>query len=255
MVQSRYKTKRNKKRNNFHLKIKKRMKTKLLIMLALLCCVSFISAQNNWELHGGLSLPQGKFADDAQNRIITGGHGGAGTGFNVGIKSINSIDGTKSVFVTGSLDFFYNELNRDVKDNLEMNNNNIDIRFSRYINVPALVGLECRLPLSPGASIYGEAGIGANYFTITTERRDVLDPNGYYTESLTSYNYSIKLAGKVGVGFLFNDKYSIGLSSWSLGNHKLNETKRTSSNRNPVKNKFNNTLSVSTLTLTAGIRF
>jgi len=232
-------------------------------MLALLGCVCFISAQDSWELRGGLSLPQGRFAEDNISRVVSRGDGGAGTGLNLGLKYLSPIE--DNLFITGSLDFFYNGFSNDIKKAAERETekgNTTDItKWSKYISIPVLIGMEYQLPLSSSTNIYGEAGIGANFFKLTKQESEFIeniniDEYNYYYK--TNYDSSIKLAGKIGVGLLFNDKYSISLSYWSLGNHNIKGEWTETTFRggtNTEKVEATKTMDVRILALTAGVRF
>ncbi|MGC3978541.1 MAG: outer membrane beta-barrel protein [Paludibacteraceae bacterium] len=225
---------------------------KFLFLSMMVFCVAFVNAQSKSELQIGLAMPQGDFADDDADDAIYSGAGVASTGFYVGYKLLSPLK-VEGLFWTFNLGIMYNDLQGDFKDELEDKLEDADdYSLPKYLNVPALVGLQYEKSLSDGFKLYGEAGLGVNLLKLTNFSMSAEDYE--YTHS---FSPSIQLGYKIGAGIVLKDKYTIGLSYNGLGSHKVKykEKEESDGDSDSENGKFDKALSVSSLNITVGIRF
>lgn len=210
----------------FNLKLPKRMKKKPLhakkqlvgILILLLSCVPTINgwSQNEFSFHAGLSLPMGDFASDDEDDYDALG---AGTGFNIGFKYLHPFTNSPLGYFFGA-DFYYNGLKKSIKDDTEdmleeMNLPSVDITYSKFINIPVLTGLNLAFDAGENLMIFGEAGVGIDYFKIT----DLTASSVQKVELI--YGSSTKFAYRVGAGLKINKKYLLNVNYNGLGTHNF----------------------------------
>jgi hypothetical protein len=226
-------------------------KFKVLFVLFILSTVSLI-AQSKSEIQIGLATPTGDFADDDEDDAVFNGSGYAATGFFLGYKSLSPLS-TKGLFWTLSVGVMYNDLSSDLKDDLEESiedyyDGDYDITYLKYLNIPIMVGLQYEQPMSEKIKLYGEAGVGVNILKLTNMSTSVED-----YESTYSFDPSIKLGYKIGGGVLIKDKYTISMVYTGLGSHKVKYTYEEDGDSDD--DKFEKSLSISSLNIMFGIRF
>lgn len=158
---------------------------------------------------------------------------GAGIGFNVGLKWYFNV-GVKGLGVMLSVDGFYNGNNADLKDafrNKEgmfdgyIYNSSFEYNFTpRYINVPAMLGLNYIYHLNPNFGIFVEAGAGGNlrFITdmeyVTKQSLDILGINiNSNTKVTNDYDKALSFAYQVGAGIEVAKNLVIGCSFYDLG--------------------------------------
>lgn len=225
-----------------------------------------INAQTKSELQIGFAQPLGDFADYDYNDAIGSGSGAASSGFYLGYKSLTPL-GSKELHWTISAGIMYNALNSDYQSDYEdylkafdLYTSGLESSFSKYVNIPILVGLQYETVISSNTKLFGEIAIGINYLKLT----DMSFSWDYY-ESGHTYNCdlamtfkpSIQLGYKIGGGILINDKYSIGISYLGLGSHKLKFKIDSSVDSETVEGdelRFDQALSISSLNISLGIR-
>lgn len=159
-----------------------------------------------WSLHFGTSIPVGNFSDKDE--------GGAAVGINVGVKYLYPLN-NKGLGLYAGADINYNDLKNDVKDDLK-DNYDVDVKFSKYINIPITAGLNYAYKANEDVAIFGTFGVGLDFLKVTDRTIK------YSGEKLvTSFDLSTQLAYKIGGGIVIKDKYIISLYYNGLGNHSL----------------------------------
>ena len=226
-----------------------------------------LNAQTKSELQIGFAQPLGDFADDDYNNAIMSGSGAAASGFYLGYKSLTPL-GSKELFWTISAGIMYNALNSDFQSDTEdelkaseIYTSGLESSFSKYVNIPILVGLQYETVIFSKTKLFGEVGIGINYLNMSkmSFSWDYYESGHTYDCGLTmTFKPSIQLGYKLGGGILINDKYSIGISYLGLGSHKLKYVASNSIDGESDESdeaRFDPALSISSLNLSLGIRF
>lgn len=221
-------------------------KIKSLMILSLML---FVGGQMMGQSHGalylGASFPMEKYAEfDGFNEFALtsdGEDGGAGIGFNAGLKWYFNV-GVKGLNVMLSVDGFYNGPNANLKEKYRNNDSDfvghyISGSFSykstpKYINVPAMLGINYIYNFNPNFGIYIEGGAGANLSFITAkETEGRLEILGLEKKVVTTQKYDnvVSFAWQAGVGFEVAKNFRIGCSFYNLGkvNVKGDETVKT----------------------------
>ncbi len=186
---------------------------KAIALVAVIMGVSTASfAQNGFSVRAGGNFPIGTFGkgdvtDMALNSLKSSEFGGAATGFNVGLKYQLSLLGNISAFA--SADFFYNGLKSEIKDDLKAIANlanNDDYTVPAYINLPVMAGVNYTILDIIGTTLWAEAGVGANFRSITGTSDDE-----------TPYASATTFAWQVGIGVSVSNAVSLGLYYYGLG--------------------------------------
>jgi len=229
---------------------------KLLFTLIVMLCVYSLSAQNMYEVHIGLSSPSGNFADDTYSDGISDGSGCAAMGLNLGLKYFIplKINGMSLFF---GADILYNTLSKDYQDALEEeipSNSDIEIKYSKYINIPIIVGLNQKFELKKDLFIYGEAGIGLNFSKITDL---VIESKETDISSTLSFDPMSNLCFSIGGGVIIQNKYTIGLNYKPLGSYKMKykEVDDYDGDVSTNTGKFSHALDINVMTLSVGLLF
>lgn len=152
-------------------------------------------------------------------------NGGAGTGFNVGLKLKFDIHSVSGLGVVVGADFFYNGMNSDVKDASDDDENG-DITLPKYLNIPVMVGLNYEHAISSSCKLYGEVALGLNFRIITDITVEGFAQSNYdgsmYPYELTiDYDRATSFGFQLGAGIVVNDRYSLGLHYYILGSSKI----------------------------------
>jgi len=223
------------------------MKKIMILLFVLICSTTTADAQNYFQLQLGFGFPSGDFADDNYNNAIFKGDGYASTGFNLGIKYYYPLEVEGLSMVLG-VNIFYNPLDADCKDKLEDVWD--DVKFSKYINIPIMFGVNYKISVHEKISFFGEGSLGVNILKITNLKME----NDYYNTDLEiNFHPSFKLSYAIGMGILFQDKYSLGLHYYGLGSHKCKYEEIFDTTEKEDK-KFDRALDISILSLTFGIK-
>ena len=188
-----------------------------------------LSAQTNVFMNFAGAFPSGEFADgdDSSFGLITNdSEGGAGLGFNAGLK-INVPVSVKGLSVMISLDGIYNGLNSELKeyfeDYVDTHESNYDeyiFKKPQYINVPVMAGLNYTYRFNDQIGLFAEAGLGPN-LRIITKMEEYKETATYKTEDTRQYDPKISLAYQFGGGLEFNRRFIVGLSFYNLGSSKV----------------------------------
>ena len=154
---------------------------------------------------------------------------GAGIGFNVGLKWYFNV-GVEGLGVMLSLDGVYNGPNADLKTAYRNNensggNNMLGGSFTynstpRYINVPAMLGLNYIYHFNPSLGVYVEAGAGGNMRFITAmetvSKTTVVGVESQVTTT-QKYDNAFSFAYQVGAGIEVAKNLVVGVSFYDLG--------------------------------------
>lgn len=237
-----------------------------LCFLFLIGIFSLKSQMKN-EFQVGLATPLSDFSDYDYDDAIMNGSGSASTGFYLGYKSLSPL-GSKELFWTVNVGIMYNGLNGEFQDDTEYDlkrgdyySEDLESSFSKYLNIPILVGLQYEKGISSNTKLFGEFGIGINYLKLTdmSFSWDFYDSGSTYDFDLSmAFKPSIQLGYKLGGGILIKDKYAIGLSYLGLGSHKLKYVISASIDGESEESdefRFDEALSISSFNITLGYRF
>ena len=151
---------------------------------------------------------------------------GAGIGFNAGLKWYFNM-GVQGLGVMLSVDGFYNGPNSNLTTAYRngegsIGNQLVGASFNykstpKYINVPAMLGLNYMFRFNPNLGLYVEAGAGGNLRFIT-EMKTVTTANiEAQTKITNTYDKAITFAYQVGAGFEVAKNLVIGCSFYDLG--------------------------------------
>ena len=213
-------------------------------------------AQTRGALLLGASFPLKDFAefDDFNDFALMHADeedAGAAIGFNVGFKWYFNV-GVKGLGVMLSLDGFYNGPNSDLKAeyrNGQWGGQYVNGSFSynatpKYINVPAMLGVNYMYNINPQLGVYVEAGAGGNMRFITQmESVGTLNILGVESSVKTTQKYdnAFTFAFQAGLGFEIARNLRIGCSFYNLGKAEVkgDETVRTTTINNNVSNTDN----------------
>jgi opacity protein-like surface antigen len=176
-------------------------------------------SQGNLSFHVGPSIPIMDFGTYDKNDDDSWG---AGIGVNVGIKyTYPIVNNWLGIF--GGIDFNYNGLQKDMKDDLESDFDlgilgKPDITYPKYFNVPLTLGLNGTWELSDNFALLANGGIAFNFFKMTDFK---LDYSGQ--EITTEVDMATNLGFKVGCGVLIGEHFGIDVDYYALGKHDLKE--------------------------------
>lgn len=206
----------------------------MIVLLLMLFVGGQMMGQTNGALYLGASFPMKDFAefdgfDDFALVNADADDGGASIGFNAGLKWYFNM-GVPGLGVMLSIDGFYNGPCSALKDAYRNNESQsggqyISGSFSynstpKYINVPAMVGLNYIYNFNSNFGLFVEAGAGGNARFITpmetVGKFEVLDVE---RKVLTSQNYdaAFSFAWQVGAGFEVAKNFRVGCSFYNLG--------------------------------------
>lgn len=154
--------------------------------------------------------------------------GGAGIGFNLGLKWYFNV-GVEGLGVMLSLDGFYNGPNSDLKTAYRNKEGYIDGQYftgleynstPKYINAPLMLGVNYIYHFNPNFGIYAEAGAGGNARFITS-MESVYEYNelGATIRRTTTQKYdnAFTFAWQAGAGIEVAKNLVIGFSFYDLG--------------------------------------
>lgn len=154
--------------------------------------------------------------------------GGAGIGFNAGLKWNFNV-GVEGLGVMLSVDGFYNGPCSALKTAYRRNegipydegiDNESYKATPKYINAPAMLGLNYMFRVNPNLAFYVEAGAGGNFRYITdmeyVYNSHVSSIHGTYKVT-TKYDKAFSFAYQAGLGVEVSKSLVIGCSFYSLG--------------------------------------
>lgn len=210
----------------------------LIIAAILMFAGSQLFAQTNIYLNLSGAIPSGNFADgdidyrDGQIYDIDWGlldddtEGGAGIGFNVGLK-FNIATGINGLRAMITLDGIYNGLNSDLReyfsdriDDGEDAYKDFALSSPKYINIPVMAGVNYTYNFNNKFGLFAEAGLGPNLRIITNYYSYVETTNQKITSTI-EYDPKISLAYQVGAGIELSRRITIGIDYYNLGSAKV----------------------------------
>lgn len=189
--------------------------------------------KGRFSIHGGLAIPTGGFAADAHKTYDLSNRaelGRAGIGFLIGGKYLYSInDNGLDLFLTA--DFLFNRSKKSARWELEQlvieelgSDANYTIKTPNFFSLPIIGGLRYHYPIQEKLAIYGDVGVG---FSVIKRSDVVLSVASYHNhdyEVIWKSQPSTKFSYLMGVGFLINKRYSLGVQYTALGDHSFRET-------------------------------
>lgn len=203
--------------------------SKVFALAVLLIIGGQAMAQTRGTMYLSAALPMGDYSEVNQlgSTALWGGesdtYGGAGIGFNAGLKWDFGI-GVRGVSVVLSVDGIYNGPNADMKDcykglkeTYSLLNSNITMTTPKYVNVPVMLGLRYTLYLNPQLGIYAEGGVGGNARFITDYTAKYTDLVGNKHNEVYEYNTALSFAYQAGLGIEVSRNLVIGCSLYNLG--------------------------------------
>ncbi len=219
----------------------------IALLLLSICYTAKTYSQGNVTIHFGPSFPVSDFASDD---IDDEDAGGAAVGINFGLQYIYPLS-ESGLGLFGGIDFNYNGLKKDVKDDVEelfesMGINNADYKFYKYINIPITAGLNYSYQADDKIGVFANAGFALNFMKITDMEIEVSGQT--VTQEMDLAN---SIGFKIGGGILINQKTSISIDYFALGKHDIEGEIKTTGYSEDVDGEGK----VDLLTLTLGIKF
>lgn len=216
---------------------------KKVIRMVMLSAMMFWGAQAMAQTRGavffGASVPTGEYAkfDNMSDFALTtpnATYAGAAVGFNAGIKWYFNV-GVKGLGAMLSIDGIYNGPNSDLKTayrsgEVENGFGSLASGSSKYeatpkfINVPAMLGVNYIYEINPNFSVFAETGLGGNYRAITRmEHVGKLEVLGVETQQNTTQKYdgTFSFAWQIGAGVEVAKNLVIGASFYDLGSAEV----------------------------------
>lgn len=189
-----------------------------LVLIVLLIANSEALAQNSLEIKIGIANPISDFGSEDINNENAGG---AALGFNIGLKYTHQLSDNGLGLFAG-LDYNYNGLSRDFKNDIEDIFESIgllgaDYDFYSYSNIPFSAGINYSYVANEKVTLFGNSGITVNLYNISDF---VIEGSGVKITS--EYNVSSAIGFRVGGGVLFNEKVSVAIDYYGLGEHNIN---------------------------------
>lgn len=217
------------------------MKHRFLPLLILfLVMATQVRAQFYVGLHGGWTLPQGFYSESRMSDngwMFSEGHqwmAGAGKGWAAGVDLSYAMPFHPSLEVVLSADYMQSGVNMDVEDYYEYIYSTRYSECSKYLmelpkfrNIPIMLGVRYAYPATKGIDLYGEALAGINlrrisdwtlaYATSNWNVGDGQQLAEYNNEDIRIYGKANTFAFRLGAGFIFKKKVTLGASFNMLG--------------------------------------
>ncbi len=205
----------------------------LIIAAILMFAGSQLFAQTNIYLNLSGAIPNGDFAEGEISKSgIDWGlfdddkDGGAGLGFNVGLK-FNIATGINGLRAMITLDGIYNGLNSELReyfsdliDDVEDDYKEFELTTQKYLNIPAMAGVNYTYNFNNKFGLFAEAGLGPNLRIITKYER-YEESTSRKTTTTIEYDPKISLAYQVGAGIELSKRITIGIDYYNLGSAKV----------------------------------
>lgn len=209
---------------------------KLFALAVMMILGSQAMAQTRGTMYLGASFPLKDFADfDGFNEFALTEFGqneaGAGIGFNAGLKWYFNV-GVEGLGAMLSIDGFYNGPNSNLKDAYRNGGGSNSIfqnlicdEFSysltpKYINVPAMLGMNYIYHFNPNLGIYVEAGAGGNLHFIT-DLQSVAKTQSSNIKTTQDYDMAFSFTYQVGAGIEVAKNLVVGCSFYDLGSAEV----------------------------------
>ena len=216
----------------------------ILVMAFVSMLPSQATAQFYVGLQGGITLPQGFYSESRMSDngwMFSEGHqslAGAGKGWSAGVELSYAMLFHPSLEVVLNAHFMQGGVNSDVEDYYEYVYSTRYKECSKYLmelpkfrNIPILLGVRYAYPVTKGIDLYGEALAGINlrsitdwtlaYATANWQVGDGQELAAYNNEDNHVYANANTFALRLGAGFLFKKKLTLGASFNMLGSSPL----------------------------------
>lgn len=194
--------------------------TKYLLSVIILAVLFFNSnafAQNSFNIHGGFVMPTSDWGDDDLDDEDSGLQG---TGFNLGVEGIIPLtDKGLGLFFGG--DFNMTTFQKDVKDEIEEDLEDVDFTYPKAFVIPISAGLHYSFQPNDKIGLYGKGGIALSFLKMTKLQAEYSDSyygNYSYTET---YDMASSFGVLLGAGLVLNNKITFGLTYHGLGEHSI----------------------------------
>jgi hypothetical protein len=171
------------------------------------------TGEGKFGIFGGLSMPQGEFADDD----FEDDSGFAKMGFCIGGEYVKQLNSPGLSWVT-NISVVLNGLDEDpiAEGYEEMAYEDFTADAGSYINVPIMTGLRYSTETSPTMQMYGIAQIGLNYMKYPTIELQGDDGSAdIEIDATTSFGFAI------GGGIIMNNKFNIGIRYLTFGDQDV----------------------------------
>jgi len=169
---------------------------------------------------------------------------GAGKGWAAGLDLSYALPFHPSLEVVLSADFMQSGVNRDVEDYYEYIYSTRYSECSKYLmelpkfrHIPILLGARYAYPVTNGIDLYGEALAGVNmrlisdwtlaYATSNWTMGDGQQFAEYNNEDIHVYGKANTFAFRLGAGFIFKKKLTLGASFYHMGASPLTWDRKT----------------------------
>ena len=219
----------------------------IALLLLSICFTAKTYSQGFVSIHFGPSSPVSDFASDD---IDDENAGGAAVGINLGLQYIYPLS-ESGLGIFGGIDFNYNGLKKDVKDDIEeiyefMGIYNANYKFFKYINIPITTGLNYTYQADDKIGVFANAGLALDFMKITDMEIEYSSYKLIQKMDLTNC-----IGFKIGGGIIINQKTSISIDYLALGEHDIEGESTIIGYSEDIDGE----LKVSLLTLTLGIKF
>jgi len=219
----------------------------IALLLLSICFTAKTYSQGFVSIHFGPSSPVSDFASDD---IDDENAGGAAVGINLGLQYIYPLS-ESGLGIFGGIDFNYNGLKKDVKDDIEeiyekMGIHNANYKFLKYLNIPITTGLNYTYQTDDKIGVFANAGLALDFMKITDMEIEYSSYKLIQKMDLTNC-----IGFKIGGGIIINQKTSISIDYLALGEHDIEGESTIIGYSEDIDGE----LKVSLLTLTLGIKF
>ncbi|MDD2277587.1 MAG: hypothetical protein PHD06_03905 [Bacteroidales bacterium] len=195
-------------------------KKSLMLVVVIILQLSFLSsfAQTRISVSIGAANPLNSFGSvdstDAHSN-------GAAMGAVIGVKVSHQFKESK-FSMYGSLDLIYNGLSKGRKEKLDklysgIFGSSISYVYEQYLNFPVALGIIYSHEINESVSLMGNVGLAYNFSRIT--EGGIKTGIGYPYRA--EYGWSSSAGYKVGGGILFNNKVSLSLDYFNLGENSF----------------------------------
>jgi len=217
----------------------------IMFILALIPTVCFSqNATGEFNLFGGIALPQGDFKDDPDDPDS----GLAKTGFGVGVNHIRPLTTPGMSWITSAA-LLYNGMEVDESDyDLDYYGIDVTVDAGAWINIPIMTGLKYETEVSPTMKIYGLGQVGINM--VKAPKLEIkASSSSSSVKAETEYDMASSFGYVFGGGIVLSEKISVGLRYFALGEPKIKGTVKASGGGESDSEKFELKQSISVLLL------
>lgn len=195
-------------------------KKSLVFIVVIIIQLSFLNlcAQTRFSVSIGAANPLGTFGSvDASDDYSNSAAMGAVLGVKVAHQFQESRFG-----IYGSVDFIYNGLAKERVEDLDdiytfLNSDKDSYIYEKFLNFPLAFGVLYHYEINENVSLMGNVGLAYNFSRITDGGIKLGDDYEYRVQ----YGWSSSAGYKVGGGILFNNKVSLSLDYFNLGENSF----------------------------------